>query len=347
MTIARRLKTNSAIILIVTLWIMAVLTLLALGIGRQTRVDLALSKYKIGKMRSRHTAWSAVFYGIQLLGEQRSSSMEERGLEKTGERLFKDIRTSYGSFDMRQVSTPEQQTVRYGFSDEAQRINLNALTLQNARILRELILELGYDEQTAETVSASLIDWKDADDNLSDRSFGAEEDYYQRKKRPYHCKNAPLESLEEFLSVRGMDDRLWSDLKPYVTIVPVEGPLKVNFSDAPRIVLLALARCFSGARTNTDLSDAQSLVRKVLEYRAGPDGEENTDDDRPVDLKDIVLNAKEKVLASSLLMYEQKRPAFFRMEILAEAEPMRVMTRLNTVIRLSDLSVVSWRRDGE
>ncbi|HRZ40041.1 MAG TPA: type II secretion system protein GspK, partial [Candidatus Omnitrophota bacterium] len=212
---------------------------------------------------------------------------------------------------------------------------------------KELILVLGHDEQTAETVSASLIDWKDADDNLSDRSFGGEEDYYQHKKRPYHCKNAPLESLEELLSVRGMNDQLWNDLGPYVTIVPAEGPLKVNFSDASQTVLLALARYFSGARTNTDLSDAQSLVRKVLEYRAGPDGEERTDDDRPVDFKDIVLNAKEKVLASSLLMYEQKRPTFLRMEILAEAEPMRVMTRLNTVIRLSDLSIVSWRRDGE
>ncbi len=361
MRIARRLKTNSATILIVTLWIMTILTLLALGIGRQTRVDLAFSKYKLGKMRSKYAAWSAAFYGIDLLSKEIGSAADEEGAgqpplaglylsqEQSAKDLFAEIGIPYGSFDIRQthLDPKKNSKVYYGFSDEQSRLDLNALTLQNAGILKELILLLGYDEQTAETVSISLVDWMDADANLADRSFGAEEEYYQQLERPYHCKNMSLESVEELFSVRGMSDPLWHDLKPYVTIFPSEGTVRVNFSMAPEILLLAMVRHFTGSRSNTDVEDADSLVRKILEYRCGADGQATTSDDRPVVLSELVLNAKEKTLASFLIPYEAKGPGFIRMEIEAVGRPLQVATHVSMVVRLSDLSVVFWRRDGE
>lgn len=47
----------------------------------------------------------------------------------------------------------------------------------------------------------SLFDWMDADDDP--RTDGAESDYYQSLPAPYRCKNRPPEMLDELLLVRG------------------------------------------------------------------------------------------------------------------------------------------------
>src|SRR5262249_12987180 len=57
-----------------------------------------------------------------------------------------------------------------------------------------------------EEVANAILDWIDADDQL--RTNGAEDEYYQTLQPPYHCKNAPLDSLEELLLVRGVTPEL-------------------------------------------------------------------------------------------------------------------------------------------
>jgi general secretion pathway protein K len=51
------------------------------------------------------------------------------------------------------------------------------------------------------------LDWRDPDDFF--RVNGAEESYYQSLKEPYHCKNAPLDSIEELLLIRGVNRALF------------------------------------------------------------------------------------------------------------------------------------------
>ena len=51
-------------------------------------------------------------------------------------------------------------------------------------------------------VANSILDWLDPDD--TPRSDGAEDDYYSSLPNPYHCKNGPLDSLEELLLVKGV-----------------------------------------------------------------------------------------------------------------------------------------------
>jgi DNA uptake protein ComE-like DNA-binding protein len=57
-----------------------------------------------------------------------------------------------------------------------------------------------------EEIADAIIDWIDADD--LPRTNGAEDDYYTGLQPPYHCKNGPLDSLEELLLVRGVTQEL-------------------------------------------------------------------------------------------------------------------------------------------
>jgi general secretion pathway protein K len=53
----------------------------------------------------------------------------------------------------------------------------------------------------------SILDWRDPDDFY--RVNGAENDYYQSLREPYHCKNGNLDSIEELLLVRGVTPDLF------------------------------------------------------------------------------------------------------------------------------------------
>lgn len=96
--------------------------------------------------------------------------------------------------------------IRFGLEDESSRINLNALlqieeTTPGAG--KTLLLALpGMDDATADCI----LDYLDEDDEP--RDLGAELDYYNTLDPPYNPKNAPLETVEELLLVKGVTPEL-------------------------------------------------------------------------------------------------------------------------------------------
>jgi type II secretory pathway component PulK len=94
---------------------------------------------------------------------------------------------------------------RYGVIDEASKINLNMIMKQDpsGQRLHDMLILL---PNMTESIANSIIDWIDADS--TPRDGGAEDDYYSALNPPYHCKNGPLDSLEELLLVQGVTPQL-------------------------------------------------------------------------------------------------------------------------------------------
>jgi type II secretory pathway component PulK len=92
-------------------------------------------------------------------------------------------------------------SVVYGLSDESAKININTLIAQDptGNLLYSALMLLP--NMTADLADA-IIDWVDPDSSV--RPNGAEEDYYVALSVPYHCKNSPLNSVDELLLVKGM-----------------------------------------------------------------------------------------------------------------------------------------------
>ena len=80
--------------------------------------------------------------------------------------------------------------LRYGLTDEASKVNVNASHTTNL---------LHVPRMTAALV-AGLRDFIDFDDMV--RPDGAEQEYYSALPRPYVIRNAPLDTLDELLLVR-------------------------------------------------------------------------------------------------------------------------------------------------
>lgn len=89
-----------------------------------------------------------------------------------------------------------ESEIRYGLTDEAGKININAVD-------RDTLLALP--NMTEELVDC-LLDYRDGDNDA--RPNGAEQEYYEGLEHPYAIKNGPVITLEELLLVKGFNGRI-------------------------------------------------------------------------------------------------------------------------------------------
>jgi type II secretory pathway component PulK len=94
-----------------------------------------------------------------------------------------------------------QLPTRFGLSDECAKININTLMQvdTSGKVLYDTLMRL---PNMTEDVANSIVDWVDADEDS--RQGGAESQYYSALTPAYRSKNAPLDSLEELLLVKGI-----------------------------------------------------------------------------------------------------------------------------------------------
>ena len=126
----------------------------------------------------------------------------------------------------------------------------------NESMLKMLLDAFDLDEKEKSVIVDSILDWRD--DNDLHRLNGAEDDYYRSLKRPYECKDADFDAVEELLLVRGVTDELfYGGLREMVTVtdsspagrrqdpkavrsIKVSGGQLININAASPRMLLAL-----------------------------------------------------------------------------------------------------------
>ncbi len=326
-----RTKNNSGIILIVVLWIMVILTLLTIGIGWQTHIELTLAKNFRGKVQSKYIALSGLTYAMDLI----KNSTNNKDLHKpdvlNSQVFSKTIPLGTGYFKVKSIQDVES------------RINLNAIDPNNYRILTNLLEKLGIDRETAMTITYSVIDWKDTDKTVLNPPYGAENDFYQ--EIGYNAKNQPLESVEEILLIRGMNKDIYQKIKDFITIYPTSGALLINIDTASEEVLRAFAENFAGPLTNTSIEDASSLVDKIMEYRRTLTDTSTTAQERAVETNKMSLNSKENSIFLTMQSQRQRTSQYFNIQVVGVDEESQASTEISTTIQIKDLAVLSWHRN--
>jgi general secretion pathway protein K len=99
-------------------------------------------------------------------------------------------------------------------------------------------LHIGY------AMVPSIIDWTDGDDEITYLPFikyenlGAESTYYNKLKPSYECKNAPFNTTEELLLIKGVTPQIYDCIRDYITVY---GKGEININCAPKRVLECLS----------------------------------------------------------------------------------------------------------
>ncbi len=200
-----------AVVLLAVLLVVVLLTLAAYQYS-----ELMLAEYKAAESvtraaRARVLADSGVHFAAAVLSDpdafanllagnpyDNASAFHARLVQDDGRARLRGYFSALAPND-------DGTSYRFGVSDETGKINVNALAKLDSSgdLLHDILIKL---PNMTEEVADAVIDWIDADD--TQRPSGAENEYYSALGAGFRCKNAPLDSVEELLLVRGVTPEL-------------------------------------------------------------------------------------------------------------------------------------------
>lgn len=194
------------------LWVLVLLSLIALNISATSRLELKLAANLVEAAAVRQTTDAGINWALWSILQPNTGDWLADGSERTLEL--------------------DNIAVRVAIADEHGKIDLNKA---HPLLLQGLFLAVGVDEKQALSLADAIQDWRDTDQLK--RMYGAESEEYLAAGLP-EPGNRPFEQLDELLQVLGMTPELYARVKPALTIH--SQLMAINPLVAPRLVLLAL-----------------------------------------------------------------------------------------------------------
>jgi general secretion pathway protein K len=276
----RRSRSQSVIdskgsILIVALWALSLLSVFAVILGSQVRYEMTLVKRLDEKTQFRYIAEAGVRLAIAELETEAENAYHGMvDMWSNNPQSFKDANLGEGTFAICYdyvYDRSKGSELKYGLVDEERKININKM---DRAVLKRLFMSvLNMDEEQAQDIAASIVDWRDGDEELSVPIGSAESSYYRGLPYPYEAKNAGFEVVDELFLVRGIDHDTFEKMKDYITVY---GSGKVNVNTAPKEVLMAVGL-------------EERIANDIISFRMGKDKMIGTVDDGIFDLTSNIV----------------------------------------------------------
>lgn len=177
-------------ILIVTMLMVFALAAMVLVLSRSMRVEVLAAANQAAAVQASAIERGAEQYILAAVAQ------EGLGILDLPEEDFAAIPLGDGYFWVLRPDWNDTALPVFGVVDEAAKLNINTATYDMLMALPNM----------TDDVAAAIIDWRDDNDTVY--GGGAESDYYLSLPEPYHCKNAPFETIEELLLVRNVTREL-------------------------------------------------------------------------------------------------------------------------------------------
>ncbi len=305
------------VILPVVLFVLVLIGLLAAMYSFRVNSDLSATQAVAMRMQTRLAAEAGIEYVRMVL---RTSRFDRNVWYNNPDIFNRIIVTAHGhdaktagtnqEFDDNSVfrfsivaddPTDDKDYVRFGITDEASKLNLNAAT--EAQLLTLVTAALGENtEVEPQQIVDAILDWRDDDTLPRGEAGDTERTYYSALPKPYRVKNGPFDTVEELLLVKGVtpailygedfdrnglltqnekdgdrsfpddnqDDVLNRGLYAYLTVLSKEN--NVANDNRPRIYLAG-----EEAATRTGLTaifpDEPNVVDYILQNAKAPSGQ--------------------------------------------------------------------------
>ncbi|MHC4738945.1 MAG: type II secretion system minor pseudopilin [Planctomycetota bacterium] len=270
-------------VLVLVLIVISAMTIVAFGLAYQTRIEIRLSKSNSQQAILRNLALSGLEAAKAILSEK------ERTYDQTARICrFYQVKDNLRLFEQLKLPPNEDVQIVFWIKDESSLLDLNK---SNSAIWENL-------PAFTRDKRACILDWIDTDSDIN--PDGAETDYYERLEPSYICKNASIICLKELLLIKkisrsdylgnifkekivnpdDMELLLYEDLTqqlPLIDTFTTFGQETVNINTVSGTILSVLAGL------------DQQAADIVIAFRSGPDGVENTDDDRVFEKVEDIL----------------------------------------------------------
>lgn len=292
----RRKPSRRAVILVLTLWMVIVLSLLAQSLAFEMLVEMKLSGAHRDLFLAEQTARIGIARAVMDLRNDMLLTDKENAVWNEQFDALGDVwaggETVPRSFPVT-VAGERNPVGEYSLLvvDEESKFPLNAMNPDWRKAMKYLLVQLDVAETEADRIAAALWDWKDPD-NLSSAGEGENEIAFYSKlqeenlregedPRSLYPKNAPFETVEEVLQVPGVTPEIFYGGDPKKKTEPGFFPTQPGERERPGLRDLLTVRA-SASNVNTlraeclaaifaaaadNLETGQSLAENVIERR--------------------------------------------------------------------------------
>ncbi len=221
---------QEGIALLLVLWVLAILMVIVLSFSVMARTETRSTlSFKEG-LEKKLLAEAGVQRAITEIFYRRQN------LNIEGSDYWKTDGTPYSE----QLGDGEYKV---SIVDDSGKIDINMLNDSSGIIMKNLLVNMGVKEETANTIVDSLLDWKDKNVGTH-RLSGAGDDYYQSLPNPYKVKHGDFDTVEELMLIKGVTPEILygsSEGKGIINFITVysKSP-SININAAPKEVLTAI-----------------------------------------------------------------------------------------------------------
>lgn len=258
---------NKGTILVTSLWIMAILSILAIGIGFRVSIEARLARYNLDRLKAVYLAKAGIVKAQEVLKSDNDPYdwLYQCGItlnivkEETPEKIFSNIKLGEGSFS---VGYSDGGAKKAGMLDEERKININTIgkagTSQTV-IPKEALEDLLSDYSDKKDITAAILAWREPKKGMDLEMDSAYDSFgYERKGGEFSC-------VEELLLVDGVTPEVYNSIKDHVTVYGnKEG--KVNINTASERVLRAI---FASDKNILDPGQVASYVASTRNAAKG------------------------------------------------------------------------------
>lgn len=326
--------------LIVAIWVILILSLLISSMAFDMQVEADVAAYHRKRTKAQYLARAGMEWTMAVLTRKVTESQDEElnlQPDQDEQLVVASINLSRGVG----VSGIEKDFGAGKFIvdilPEESRRNVNLLTEED---WEEVLDQAGIENTKWPELIDSFMDW--IDDNDTYRLNGAESDDAYYKDKGYEVKNAPLDTVDELLMIKGFDKGMLYGgpatddeevvYQGFAGWLTTWGDGKVNVNTASREVLLTLPNI------------EEDVIDRILEFRTGIDAAQNTKDDGFRDVEEVIQKTGlDPALGDRITTTERK---YLRVVSIGEVDGVR--NGIWAVLQAGEGSVIPvyWREEA-
>ncbi|MCD6459242.1 general secretion pathway protein GspK [bacterium] len=322
-------------IIIMVMWILAILSLFAVGLGYRSSIELRLTSFYLDKTRATYLGQKALYSVFFYIANDQTKKVDAYN-EPWGNSPedFFEAKYANAKVTVSHLADGNDEKVElYGASDECGKININKVPIEL------LASEYWKEKFSIDDDLVEVIDhWR------SKKGKNKDLDSWYETTYDYEARHGNIQILDElhflknFFSTSREKNHNRAKLKDIITCYGKW----VNVNTATKEVLEALF-ALQGAKKEFAKSDRDELVRMIIEYRNGDDGLPGTEDDQL--FKDVnietAIGTHESKKITALNWLRQKKligvtSDFFRINVKVEFPEKKMTKRIQAVVTRSE-----------
>jgi type II secretory pathway component PulK len=313
-------RSSHGFVLVCVLWVLAVLTIITIGFGRRAMLDMRAAAYNMNHAQAMMVARGAV----------------QRGVVEVRNMAFHDA-----------ITPPEQRQGVYLGQEWAQPKNL----MEEEYFILGANAEEEFEDDIIEYRIIDLERYininatpKDMLENIEPLSRSAKRHIWKRRTEGEHEDEpvALFHAAEELRYLRGVRDKDWFGEKGKPALrdmIHVKGANKININTASLEVLLCVPEV------------DEEIMKTIIGYRAGGDGEIGTSDDhgfRSIEDIPIVLEMEiDRETMGQLHTYCMTASRYFKITgtVTRQRQLVRAVCSAVVLVNGTNAALVEWREE--